>query len=104
MVLFKNCVKEEQELMQTILPSLKNWEYDRIAETDKILLKMALVEMKEFSGIPVKVTINEIIEIAKTYSTPKSGQFVNGVLDKISKELMAKGDIKKTGRGMLDNK
>nr|WP_229201288.1 transcription antitermination factor NusB [Arcticibacterium luteifluviistationis] len=104
MVLFKNGVKEEEELMRTILPSLKNWEYDRIAETDKILLKIALIEMKEFPGIPIKVTINEIIEIAKTYSTPKSGQFVNGVLDRLSKELVAKGDIKKSGRGMLDNK
>lgn len=104
MVLFKKGVKQEEDLMKTILPSLKNWEYDRIAETDKILLKIALIEMKEFSGIPVKVTINEIIEIAKTYSTPKSGQFVNGVLDRLSKELLAKGDIKKSGRGMLDNK
>lgn len=104
MTLFKNGVKEEDDLMRIILPSLKNWEYDRIAETDKILLKIALIEMMEFPSIPVKVTINEIIEIAKTYSTPKSGQFVNGVLDKLSKELTQSGRIKKSGRGMLDNK
>jgi N utilization substance protein B len=104
MVLFKNSVNEEEELMRLIMPSLKNWEYDRIAETDKILLKIALVELMEFPGIPVKVTINEIIEIAKSYSTPKSGQFVNGVLDKLSKEMMHNGLIKKSGRGMLDNK
>jgi N utilization substance protein B len=104
MVLFKNSINEEEELMKIIMPSLKNWEYDRIAETDKILLKIALVELMEFPAIPVKVTINEIIEIAKNYSTPKSGQFVNGVLDKLSKDLIQNGQIKKSGRGMMDNK
>jgi N utilization substance protein B len=104
LTLFKNSIVEEKELMQHIMPSLKNWEYERIAETDKVLLKMALVEMKEFSAIPIKVTINEIIEIAKEYSTPKSGLFVNGVLDKLSKLLVVNGEIKKSGRGMLDNK
>jgi N utilization substance protein B len=104
MTLFKNSINEEKELMTLIMPSLKNWDYDRIAETDKILLKIALVELMEFPGIPVKVTINEIIEIAKNYSTPKSGQFVNGVLDKISKDLVSNGQIKKSGRGMMDNK
>ena len=104
MTLFKNSINDEKELMTLIMPSLKNWEYDRIAETDKILLKIALVELMEFPGIPVKVTINEIIEIAKNYSTPKSGQFVNGVLDKISKDLVNNGQIKKSGRGMMDNK
>ena len=104
MTLFKSSVEEEKALMQHIMPSLKNWEYERIAETDKALLKMALVEMKEFPAIPVKVTINEIIEIAKEYSTPKSGLFVNGVLDKLSKKLVSSGEVKKSGRGMLDNK
>ncbi|MGK0138203.1 MAG: N utilization substance protein B, partial [Algoriphagus sp.] len=97
LTLFKNSINEEKELMEYIMPSLKNWEYERIAETDKVLLKMALVEMKEFSAIPIKVTINEIIEIAKEYSTPKSGLFVNGVLDKLSKQLVATGERKKSG-------
>ncbi len=102
--LVKKVISEEAELMGYLLPKLKNWEFDRIADTDKILLKLAMVEMMEFSSIPVKVTINEIIEIAKDYSTPKSGQFVNGILDAVSKELSSTGVIKKTGRGMLDNK
>ena len=65
---------------------------------------MALTEMKHFRSIPVKVTINEYIEISKLYSTPKSKQFVNGVLDKLSQELTEKGAIRKSGRGLIDNK
>ncbi len=103
-VLFTKSIDEEEELMEYILPNLKNWEYERVADTDKILLKMALVEMMEFPSIPVKVTINEIIEIAKNYSTPKSSLFINGILDKLSKELTTSGKIQKSGRGMLDNK
>lgn len=102
--LFKETVNRQDEYVQWVLPKLKNWEYERIADMDKILLYMALVEFQEFSSIPVKVTINEIIEIAKMYSTPKSGVFLNGVLDKLSKEMLADGRIRKSGRGMLDNK
>jgi N utilization substance protein B len=65
---------------------------------------MAVVEMLNYPSIPVKVTINEIIEIAKDYSTPKSGQFVNGILDGVSKDLKESGKLSKSGRGMLDNK
>src|SRR5690606_39265110 len=97
--LFVKSIDDEDELMEYILPNLKNWEYERVADTDKILLKMALVEMMEFSSIPVKVTINEIIEIAKNYSTPKSSLFINGILDKVSRELTASGKIRKSGRG-----
>ncbi len=104
MKLFKECVKREEELMELILPKLVNWEYERVADADKILLRMALVEFMEFPSIPIKVTINEIIEIAKNYSTPKSGTFINGVLDNLSKELTTSGEIRKSGRGMLDNK
>ena len=104
MVLFKKGIKDADELLEYIDPKLKNWEMDRIADLDKILLSMALVEMMEFPSIPVKVTINEIVEIAKNYSTPKSSQFINGVLDNLSKELTETGKIKKSGRGMLDNK
>ncbi|SOE19823.1 NusB antitermination factor [Spirosomataceae bacterium TFI 002] len=102
--LFNDCIQDEAQLLRHIMPKLKNWDYDRIADTDKILLRMALVEMMEYETIPTKVTINEIIEISKSHSTPRSGQFINGVLDTLSKELVAQGIIKKSGRGMLDNK
>lgn len=104
LTLYTECIENEKELLELIMPKLKNWEYDRIADTDKILLRMAVVEMMNFPSIPVKVTINEIIEISKSYSTPRSGQFINGVLDTLSKELVDKGIVKKSGRGMLDNK
>ncbi len=102
--LYTKTILETQDLEDILVPKLKNWEIDRIADTDHILLKMALVEMLNYPSIPVKVTINEIIEIAKDYSTPKSGQFVNGILDSVSKELKDSGKIRKSGRGMLDNK
>jgi N utilization substance protein B len=102
--LYRKSILEEKDLEEILIPKLKNWEIERISETDQILLKMALVEMLNYTSIPVKVTINEIIEIAKDYSTPKSGQFVNGILDSLSKELKDSGRIRKSGRGMLDNK
>ncbi|WP_394994986.1 transcription antitermination factor NusB [Emticicia sp.] len=102
--LYQKSILEAKELEAILIPKLKNWEIDRIASTDHILLKMALVEMLNYPSIPVKVTINEIIEIAKDYSTPKSGQFVNGILDGVSKELKESGRLRKSGRGMLDNK
>lgn len=102
--LYRKSILEEKDLEEILIPKLKNWEIERISETDQILLKMALVEMLNYPSIPVKVTINEIIEIAKDYSTPKSGQFVNGILDSLSKELKESGKIRKSGRGMLDNK
>lgn len=82
-------------LNQLIKPKLKNWEADRVALIDLVLLQMGLVELLYFHNIPVKVTINEYIEIAKMYSTDMSGNFVNGVLDSIRKEEQAKGNIKK---------
>jgi len=72
--------------------------------TDKILLKMALAELIYFPSIPTKVTINEFIEVSKTFSTPKSKKFINGILDGLSAELIDKGIIKKSGRGLIDNK
>ena len=80
----------------------KNWESDRLAMTDFILLKMAVAEMIKFPSIPVKVSINEYIELAKNYSTPKSGQFINGILDEISIRLMSEKIIQKSGRGLID--
>ncbi len=78
-----------------------NWDKDRIADIDSILLKMAICELLNFSSIPEKVTINEFLEIAKEYSTPKSSIFINGILDKLVKEYKSQGKLKKVGRGLL---
>lgn len=79
-----------------IKPKLKNWDSERIAALDMILMQMGVCEFLYFETIPPKVTINEYIDIAKDYSTPQSGQFVNGILDSIHKELLAEGKINKT--------
>jgi N utilization substance protein B len=78
-----------------------NWDKDRIAEIDAILLKMAICELLNFPSIPEKVTINEFLEIAKEYSTPKSSIFINGILDKLVREYKTEGKLKKVGRGLL---
>ncbi|TPG63112.1 transcription antitermination factor NusB [Hymenobacter nivis] len=101
--LFKQTLVDDAKFEGLIGGSVQNWDVDRVALLDKIILKMALCEMQLFRGIPVKVTINEYIEISKLYSTPKSKQFVNGVLDKLAQDLAASGDIRKSGRGLLDN-
>lgn len=77
-----------------------NWDNDRIAEIDSIILKMAICELLNFPSIPEKVTLNEYLEIAKEYSTPKSSIFINGVLDKLAKEYKADGRLQKIGRGL----
>lgn len=102
--LFDETVKDDEQLDIIISDKTKNWDISRIALLDKIILKMALVEMRTFPSIPVKVTINEFIEISKLYSTPKSKQFVNGILDVLANELTSDGVIKKSGRGLIDNK
>ncbi|WP_246131502.1 transcription antitermination factor NusB [Aquimarina intermedia] len=78
-----------------------NWDKDRIAELDKAIINMAICEFVKFPSIPVKVTINEYLEIAKEYSTPKSSIFINGILDKISKEYQENGKLQKVGRGLM---
>lgn len=103
-VLFSETIERNNELLGIISPYLKNWDIERINETDLILLKMAVTELMLFNSIPIKVTINEIIEISKDFSSEKSKVFINGILDSIVKELQSSGKIKKTGRGMLDNK
>jgi len=102
--LFKLVIEEGDQYDAYLDEQLKNWELDRIALVDMIILKTALAELIHFPGIPVKVTINEFIEIAKRYSTPKSGKFINGVLDVLSVKLAAQGIIRKSGRGLIDNK
>lgn len=102
--LYDRTVAHDKQLDAHVSQSLKNWDHDRVATTDQIILNMALCEMMYFPSIPTKVTINEYIEICKEYSTPKSKQFVNGILDKLSTQLSANGTIRKSGRGLLDNK
>ncbi len=102
--LFEETIKVEEKYESLIAKKAVNWDVDRIAITDKIILEMAISEMINFPSIPVKVTINEYIEVAKRYSTPKSKVFINGILDVIADELEASGVIKKSGRGLIDNK
>ncbi|RZK35696.1 MAG: transcription antitermination factor NusB [Hymenobacter sp.] len=101
--LYKQTLEDDAKSEKLIAESVQNWDVERVALLDKIILKMALCEMQLFRGIPVKVTINEYIEISKLYSTPKSKQFVNGILDKLAQDLAASGEIRKSGRGLLDN-
>jgi N utilization substance protein B len=101
--LYNQTLQDDAKSEKLIADSVQNWDVERVALLDKIILKMALCEMQLFRGIPVKVTINEYIEISKLYSTPKSKQFVNGVLDKLAQDLAASGEIRKSGRGLLDN-
>ncbi|MCG9912140.1 MAG: transcription antitermination factor NusB [Flavobacteriales bacterium] len=101
--LFRKCILDNEELNDIITPNTQNWEAERIAYMDLLLMKMAVCEMKEFPSIPVKVSLNEYIEISKLFSTPKSNSFINGILDKIALQLKAQGAIKKTGRGLIEN-
>jgi len=101
--LFRMCVEQGEEHEKSIAEKSSNWESDRIALSDMILMKMALTEVRIFDQIPVKVTMNEYIEIAKAYSTPKSKNFINGVLDKIFIEMRSDGRIRKVGRGLLES-
>lgn len=102
--LFTAGIEQNTDLKERIAKSLKNWKLDRVALTDQIAIEMAILEMINFPSIPTKVTINEYIELSKRYSTPKSKQFVNGVLDVLSVQLQKEGVIKKSGRGLIDNK
>ena len=101
--LFTQTYEQDAELEALIGERIHNWAVDRVALTDRIILKLAVCELLNFTSIPVKVTINEYLDIAKVYSTPKSQQFVNGLLDRLVADLTADGRIKKSGRGLLDN-
>ncbi|MGL2967510.1 transcription antitermination factor NusB [Flavobacterium sp. XGLA_31] len=100
-LLFRKTVLNELELAKEYIDKTPNWDADRIAEIDTIILKMAICEFLKFPSIPVKVTINEYLEIAKEYSTPKSSIFINGILDNLVKEFENENKIKKTGRGLM---
>lgn len=100
--LLKKTIANDEELTEYIKPNLKNWEMERVAILDLVLMKMALCEIKYFPTIPVKVSINEYIDVSKLYSTPKSKDFVNGVLDKAKTQMLERGEIKKFGRGLME--
>ena len=102
--LFQEAIDLDEKHKDLISQNTKNWEVDRLPLTDRVILEMAIAELIGFPNIPVKVSINEYIELAKHYSTPKSRQFINGILDVIAKELKTSGALKKSGRGLIDNK
>ena len=99
--LFRKTVLNEADLAKEFIDKTPNWDVERIAEIDTIILKMAICEFLKFPSIPVKVTINEYLEIAKEYSTPKSSIFINGILDNLVKELTLSKKLVKTGRGLM---
>lgn len=100
--LFRYSILRSDEIGKLIDEQAKNWELERIAIMDIIIMKMALTELMVFPSIPVKVTINEYIEISKSYSSIKSKQFINGILDKLVVKLKEEGNIRKTGRGLME--
>ena len=99
--LFKKTLLNKTALNKEIELKTQNWDSDRIANVDFVLLQMAICELKNFPSIPVKVTINEYLEIAKEYSTPKSSVFINGILDKLVKEYEESNTLNKIGRGLV---
>ncbi len=100
-LLRKTC-QEDLALFEQIEPMLKNWDADRVAVLDMIMLKMALCELLHFPTIPTKVTLNEFVEISKVYSTDKSKDFINGILDRLMKKLLKEEIIVKEGRGLIE--
>ena len=99
--LFRKTVLNERELAKEYVDKTPNWDSERIAEIDTIVLKMAICEFVKFPSIPVKVTINEYLEIAKEYSTPKSSIFINGILDNLVREFEIANKLNKIGRGLM---
>lgn len=99
--LFIKTVLNENELAKEFDTKTPNWDMDRIAEIDTIILKMAICELLKFPSIPVKVTLNEYLELAKEYSTPKSSIFINGILDNLVKEFQTNKKMIKAGRGLM---
>jgi len=100
--LLKNTQSKKKDLMDLVIPVLENWDHERLAVVDTILLQMALSELTEFPTIPSKVTINEYVELAKHYSTAKSKEFINGILDKLVTEMKESGKMVKEGRGLAE--
>lgn len=102
MDLYSTCLKNVEAYDKMIQPKIDNWEMDRVAMLDRILIHMSLTEILYMPTIPLKVSLNEYIELSKYFSTPKSKIFINGLLDHIIKELKAEDKIKKQGRGLVE--
>ncbi len=102
--LFSHTAENDDAYEVIIAEHTKNWALDRITVVDHIILKLAIAELIHFPSIPVKVTINEYIDISKNYSTPKSKQFVNGLIDVMANNLQKEGKVRKSGRGLIDNR
>lgn len=100
--LFKKTILQDAENTKLLEGKTSTWDYDRVPMMDIILLKMAIIELKEMDTVPVKVTLNEYIELAKYFSAEKSKTFVNGVLDRLIREFKEEGKIKKVGRGLIE--
>lgn len=100
--LFEQSIRHNDEYQELIAHKTQNWEPERIAMMDTLLMKMAITEFINFASVPVKVTINEYLEISKEFSTPKSNSFINGILDKILYDLKLQNKINKTGRGLIE--
>ena len=101
--LLHKTLRSMDDSLKRISAKARNWEMDRIAVLDVLLMQMALAEFQFFPTVPLKVSMNEYIELSKGYSTPKSAMFVNGVMDKVLLDLKKEGKIKKIGRGLLDH-
>lgn len=101
--LFTTVLDNRAQLDKIIQKHIKNWEIERLATLDRVILQMALCEFLYFEQVPTKVTINEAIEIAKDYSTEKSGNFINGILDASLADLQDQGEIQKSGRGLINS-
>ena len=99
--LLKKSILEEEKLLKELEGKTPNWGAERIAQMDKVILKIAIAEILHFPEIPTKVTINEYLEISKDYSTPNSNNFINGVLDKLVREFVVEKRMIKQGRGLL---
>ena len=101
LILFRQAILNKSSNDGILQKYSKNWESERLAKMDSLLMNLAITEAKEFSSIPLKVTLNEYIEISKFYSTPKSNGFINGILDKIFEDFKKGGKLKKVGRGLI---
>ena len=100
--LFRKAVLQKEENDAVLQTYSKNWEKERLATMDSLLMNLAMTEALEFSSIPIKVTLNEYIEISKFYSTPKSNSFINGILDRIFEDYKKDGKLIKKGRGLIN--
>ncbi len=101
--LFRKTLEHASEYEQMIESKLQNWELERVINMDMLLMEMALCELLEFPSVPIKVTLNEYIELAKWYSSEKSKVFINGILDRLIVDLRDSGKIEKTGRGLYQS-